>query len=346
MAEPETPAGLNLFSPASSEPSAARPSLRDTPPPPELNPLTSTSDTLGMTGRAARRPRGAVNYAEPNLRDKMRRPTKVLVDAVTGEGRARRGNSLRLESGRSESEDGGSGADGKEIRTVVIKKEDGTDADWKKMPDAPQPYRVDESSPLTSKVSANLDESERAPSNFVSQRRRRVSVLRHEDAQPQNGKSTSASAAAISALVAGSRKGREGHKRGREREAENDDARFDIYEFDGTSPNLRVGESDRLNRSQAMVSQTSNRTAKTQPDVPRASLASDGDSAARGDAALSRPSSQQSRGRRQTLGRTEFSGSSGSTDLDLSGGDAVLEEGSERGARGERAAARRRSMML
>lgn len=47
---------------------------------------TLTSDQNESTrARSSRRSRGSVSYAEPNLRDKMRRPTKQLVDAVAGE---------------------------------------------------------------------------------------------------------------------------------------------------------------------------------------------------------------------------------------------------------------------
>lgn len=52
----------------------------DTPPPAEIS-------LGGETSRPSRRNRTAVSYAEPNLRDKMRRPTKELFDAVTGEGK-------------------------------------------------------------------------------------------------------------------------------------------------------------------------------------------------------------------------------------------------------------------
>lgn len=38
--------------------------------------------TTGPASRQTRRPRPAISYAEPNLRDKMRRPTDELVDAV------------------------------------------------------------------------------------------------------------------------------------------------------------------------------------------------------------------------------------------------------------------------
>ncbi|KAI1083883.1 hypothetical protein F5B20DRAFT_355492 [Whalleya microplaca] len=76
-----------MASPDSPTPMASRDDIRDTPPP---------SDILsrGETSRGSRRARAAVSYAEPNLRDKMRRPTKELFDAVSGEGRnIRRGSS-------------------------------------------------------------------------------------------------------------------------------------------------------------------------------------------------------------------------------------------------------------
>ncbi|GME65378.1 Shugoshin [Neofusicoccum parvum] len=61
---PKTPAGLDLFSPASTEPSAARQESRDTPPPGDLG--SSNSDATAG-GRPSRRARSQVNYAEPSL---------------------------------------------------------------------------------------------------------------------------------------------------------------------------------------------------------------------------------------------------------------------------------------
>ncbi|KAG6026169.1 hypothetical protein E4U41_001327 [Claviceps citrina] len=52
----------------------------DTPPPADIS-------LDGETSRPSRRNRTTVSYAEPNLRVKMRRPTKELFDAVTGEGK-------------------------------------------------------------------------------------------------------------------------------------------------------------------------------------------------------------------------------------------------------------------
>jgi hypothetical protein len=71
----------NLAIPDSPQPSAPREEVKDTPPPVDIS-------SNGETTRGNRRARAAVSYAEPNLRDKMRRPnTKQLFDAVAGEGK-------------------------------------------------------------------------------------------------------------------------------------------------------------------------------------------------------------------------------------------------------------------
>ncbi|GAP90988.1 hypothetical protein SAMD00023353_5400620 [Rosellinia necatrix] len=67
--------------PDSPEMSAPRGEMNDTPPPFDIS-------SRGETTRANRRARAAVSYAEPNLRDKMRRPnTKQIFDAVAGDGK-------------------------------------------------------------------------------------------------------------------------------------------------------------------------------------------------------------------------------------------------------------------
>lgn len=76
---PKTPATHDLFSPTSTEASAG--ALRDTP-----EPNITHGDASG-TGRAGRRARSQVNYAEPSLNTKMRRPGKELADAVGKQGR-------------------------------------------------------------------------------------------------------------------------------------------------------------------------------------------------------------------------------------------------------------------
>ncbi|KHN98315.1 shugoshin [Metarhizium album ARSEF 1941] len=70
-----------LLSPNSPEPAPDGDAARgDTPPPADIS-------LNGETSRASRRNRTTISYAEPNLRDKMRRPTKELFDAVAGEGK-------------------------------------------------------------------------------------------------------------------------------------------------------------------------------------------------------------------------------------------------------------------
>ncbi|KAG5952987.1 hypothetical protein E4U53_007272 [Claviceps sorghi] len=70
-----------LTSPSSPEPMSREDEPRgDTPPPADISPD-------GEASRPSRRNRTTVSYAEPNLRVKMRRPTKELFDAVTGEGK-------------------------------------------------------------------------------------------------------------------------------------------------------------------------------------------------------------------------------------------------------------------
>lgn len=73
---------LNLLAPSSPK-QTTREDVLDTPPPADI-----TSE--GETSRGGRRARSNVSYAEPNLRDKMRRPSKQLFDAVAGEGKAMR----------------------------------------------------------------------------------------------------------------------------------------------------------------------------------------------------------------------------------------------------------------
>jgi hypothetical protein len=94
---PDTPATTDIFSPT-SEPSTARPAGRDTPPPAGFASLSATAASPNAAAAAAaggrgggRRARAPVNYAEPSLVAKMRRPTKQLLDAVGRDGRPLRG---------------------------------------------------------------------------------------------------------------------------------------------------------------------------------------------------------------------------------------------------------------
>ncbi|KAI3399203.1 hypothetical protein diail_7572 [Diaporthe ilicicola] len=85
--EPETPsADPGAVFPDTPETKSTSEKPRDTPPPADIS-------SHGETSRPSRRVRASVSYAEPNLRDKMRRPTKEMLDAVSGEGKYRRTSS-------------------------------------------------------------------------------------------------------------------------------------------------------------------------------------------------------------------------------------------------------------
>lgn len=78
--EPDIPSSPPMASPDTPVRSAQRNIPHDTPPPSDI-------DSNGEATRPSRRARAAVSYAEPSLRVKMRRPTKELFDAVSGEGK-------------------------------------------------------------------------------------------------------------------------------------------------------------------------------------------------------------------------------------------------------------------
>lgn len=105
---PKTPLP-EFFSPTPSEPSAARDEGRDTPPPSGLKSMSSGPAALNGASRPSRRARAAVNYAEPNLVSKMRRPTATLANAVDANGR-------RISQSSASAT--------KSMRTVVIKGDD------------------------------------------------------------------------------------------------------------------------------------------------------------------------------------------------------------------------------
>lgn len=174
---PMTPAALDLFSPTTSEPSAKPEGREGTPPPGDLSTLSTTTDA----GRGSRRARSAVNYAEPSLISKMRRPDKKMVDAVTGLQDPRRAMGV---SGEKRVSNG----------PFTIKKEPPESEDgeaWKSLPPA---THVEPSSPLGQKGSTEGLRSEAVFSPDLVQ-------------VPEN--KPSASQATISALMAGGRRRRQ-----------------------------------------------------------------------------------------------------------------------------------------
>ena len=325
-APPETPVAVpsDLLSPGSSEPSAARPDSRDTPPPPDLGPDTGT----GSFGRASRRPKGNVNYAQPNLRDKMRRPTKELVDAVGAEERAR---IAKAESDAS--------------KPVFIKQEEDTDSlpVWKT--DAPkneQRTRPEPTSPLGNKIGgADL------PASVITERRRRTIVPALSDDAIMSVKPTSGAASAIAALAAGTHRWKSQEEEepdrdlGKEEPIKEPSERTSIYDFTGSSP---------IEPSSKPVSDTGQEApGKTVRSSRRHSSVPASTEPGKGSIMISRRGDR----RRETVLAKETGEGAGKTDGqmarakgDLDLGDGNVNMNAAAAGRGERAAGRRRSMMI
>ncbi|KAI1210396.1 uncharacterized protein F4807DRAFT_64362 [Annulohypoxylon truncatum] len=137
----------NLAVPDTPEPTP-RDEVRDTPPPTDLS-------SRGENARGSRRARAAVSYAEPNLRDKMRRPSKQLLDAVSGEGKHIRRTS-QSSSGPSS-----------------VKSEERPES-WKELPSAHSARSTPDvmASPLAQKGSRNCSTDDLSTSVVVNRKTR------------------------------------------------------------------------------------------------------------------------------------------------------------------------------
>ncbi|ESZ91891.1 hypothetical protein SBOR_7721 [Sclerotinia borealis F-4128] len=214
--EPETPAPVNIFSPLSSHPSTTlRGKSRDTPLPSEIR----ESDE-GQ--RPSRRARGAVSYAEPNLRDKMRRPGKELMNAVTADEKAR---AVKV--------------DGEAGPTTIrkIKAEPEAEDTWKRLSAAP----TADQSPLSGKTSVPV--TDMLSSNTADHRRRRESILHLTDPELSGAPASKS----VTELFTESRKVK---AKSKEQSVKGDDIKaalenMDIYEFQG-SPKRDVEEAPKV----------------------------------------------------------------------------------------------------
>jgi hypothetical protein len=316
--EPETPAAPDIFSPSSSQPSTTRAESRDTPPPPDLGPGTEGQ-------RPSRRARGSVSYAEPNLRDKMRRPTKELVDAVSRDDKVNRGSIVKLEEDAAPT-------------TVKIKAEPDADDAWKQMPVASS--ATIENSPLSSKAPESL------PNSITTHRKRRESLLNSDSDLPR-----SSSGSAIAALLAENRKAKAAAKE-KQRVLDNEAAvtkameKLDIYEFKGSSPNEEVLAKE--TKEEKLTARLSRRHSS----IPR-DIASLTDSEASDMEAPRKQEGSTSRRRQSTLGMR--SSSTNKEIVKLQEPDKTLKksistsgmaDSGTGGPRTDRMSVRRRSMML
>ena len=326
---PETPAPPNdLFSPVSSEPSAARAEPRDTPPPPDIGPDTGT----GSFGRASRRSRGSINYAQPNLRDKMRRPTSELVDAVGAEERLRQANLARAERENSAS--------------VAIKHEDTDPLPVWNTIDAKhnEGKREEPTSPLSNKTSGSAMD---LPGSVITERRgRSIAPSRGEEASDQSKPSGAASA--IAALTAGSHRSKRTGEvtfhviNGKDKSREPEE-RLSIFDFTGSSP-ADPGEhaSDKDEQTTKAIRSASRRhsSVAASSDQGPGSLSISRRVERRRESVLNtRREENTEKGIDPQLSRTKSVLELGTVAPEMAGEEASL-------GRGERAASRRRSMML
>ncbi len=357
---PETPIGLDLRSPLTSEPSAARPESRDTPPPPDL---TSASDSVNATARPSRRPRGSVSYAEPSLNTKMRRPTKELVDAVTGEGRNQRTSNIKHERAISESEIPGSAINKEKLRTVIIKKEVEADQSWKNLPSAPssqhQKIRAEAVSPLGTKVGTA---PEVLPSSIMTQRGRRTSALHQtkpypDTSEPESNEkpiASSASAAAISALIAGSKKiSREKNRRKDDVGLDEALEKLDIYDFQDSLSPADLGGVAKVSKDALAKERAKRRQSTLVAPVQASSSEIATEDEGHQNGGITKDGSSRVGRRRETLGSASSNGSDPTveeTELNQGPNPAKsvigLKGDGEGSLRAERAASRRRSMMV
>ncbi|KAF2840833.1 hypothetical protein M501DRAFT_1030049 [Patellaria atrata CBS 101060] len=337
---PKTPAGLDLFSPTiSTEPSVARQESKDTPPPPDISSMTAAEAI--QNGRAGRRARASVNYAEPNLISKMRRPTKDLVDAVQRD--VRRSTSAQPELDRERSAPLTETKNDPSVSRIIIKRErDGnSETAWKHLP------KAEPNSPLSNKSAQPLvTTSVAAPPDPTEERDPFSAALSKTDIPSE-------SAAAISALTHSSSHRRDKsapkrntpydadaeRKKEEEEEEEEEEERPDlaIFEFtESSSPQkTSTAKGRRVTKEELARARSSRRhssvpnLAQVQPQFRGGGFDLDAD---RGDEnANKRVSSRRRTGR----GVVSF-------DKDDAGdGDRV-----EESTAGERAANRRRSMML
>ncbi|KAG4430031.1 hypothetical protein IFR05_014483 [Cadophora sp. M221] len=316
--EPETPAALEGFSLESSQPpSTARAESRDTPPPSDLG-------VGGDSQRPSRRARGSVSYAEPSLRDKMRRPTKDLVDAVVRDEKAR--NAVKLE----------------ESNTVplTIKAEPDADDAWKSMPAASS--ATVENSPLRNKTPG----PELLPSSITTHRKRRESILNQAELDIPK----SASGGAIAALLAETRRAkvaaREKEKNlDNEAAVTNSMANLDIYEFRGSPPSSEAPPmAIREEKGPMRVSRRHSTLPRDNPQQSE-SEASDMEVIKRSDSAASRRR-QSTLGLRVSSSNPTVNGLEPDKSLKRASSTNGVAEPGAGASRSDRMSARRRSMML
>ncbi|MCJ1383044.1 hypothetical protein MMC17_006157 [Xylographa soralifera] len=373
MLPPATPIhpDLNLLSPVSSQPTTSRLDSRDTPPPGDIQSDASSASSISVTGRTTRRPRSSVSYAEPNLRDKMRRPGKELVDAVGADERIQRAASVKAEDmpiGQSSVDADGDiyishvqqRVEPAKIFAVMIKKEEGTEDHEEYRTRYRQKAletRAEPQSPLSGKTAA----VEALPTSVLMDRRKYGSEVQHSKGREQTEIASavtktvpstipsSGSSSAIAALVAGTRTKQSNNLREDiERRSKNRDqpvkstasAAPDLYDFQGSSL-IEAKDSSAHARSSSSSSIAETKSADVSERV-RVARRSSSVADFNGAAPCIKTATGSIRGRR----RRETLSNAAENESDTVKASAEGGGKSEVGTRAERAVARRRSMLV
>jgi hypothetical protein len=171
---PKTPFLSDILSPPSSQPSTHPPQSS------EAAILNSLEDVLnGSIGRASRRAKAAVSYAEPNLRDKMRRPGREMVGAVEGID-VKKGRTSTGGFSRSTSEDPEGEVKRRESSTIVVDEDRWTsnrEVRVKEEPGSP--------TPLSDKPAFGEDRNGQTK-NLEKERDRMGAIKRHAQARRES----------------------------------------------------------------------------------------------------------------------------------------------------------------
>ncbi|KAF2491007.1 hypothetical protein BU16DRAFT_574948 [Lophium mytilinum] len=338
---PKTPAMDDMFSPPPTNPSTQRPETRDTPPPADLNPSSTSADANGLAGRAARRARPQVNYAEPNLISKMRRPTKELADAVGPKQEDRGSMSAEPATG-----------DKSKRRDVVIKREkdEGSDSAWKSLPKPNEAERDEvgeKDSPLSKKAGRQMAQAGQQSANDLVPPTQYPSATAHAISKLVSATANSRRKSVQIAEVDRGRDDSERRDRTREHLHEKESAKdkdgLAIYDFTDSSPTdapttgrsrIDLAKQTKTSRRHSSVptSGSSNSSSGTLPSILKQSTTSRSSSSSNlaGKSVSERKSSS-------TVKRSTTTTSSGVASGDESAGGSGREG---------RAAGRRRSMMM
>ncbi|KAF2204773.1 hypothetical protein GQ43DRAFT_387274 [Delitschia confertaspora ATCC 74209] len=360
---PKTPAAEGTFSPPSTQPSTSRPESKDTPPPTDLNPSNPANPTDGVA-RPSRRARAQVNYAEPNLVSKMRRPTKELAPAVLPPSASKSANTESAPSTAS-----------KLNGVIKHEREEGPDSAWKDLPTGPG--AEDGGSPLKEKLErkhpgetariappTGLTLNSSAAAEAISALISGSSSSRRKSATPKDTSATASTSAVISRpLPSRSDSAPDLRKDDKPSTAIKEANNLAIFDFNESSPPDPAPSTSRSRtdlakarqaRRHSSISSTDTKSKESNGTLP--SLHSKSENVGKtGSADLSKKGEDEGKGTGTSRSRSTFK--ERERKRDAAAATAAVKEGKESAdiaaaavadptSRADRAASRRKSMML